>query len=185
MTRLLPPITGNRRGIYGGGAKQLFFSFSFSFSLAGKVDVSVQDWNVRIQYQNTYFIIFPRSPPSSGGCTWSATNLNLGFFFSRGPLDSTQFRPEAPQKCSQRLFNHSAQIIQRVSPQVSLCPYVRDFLSLCVLYSAAFPWDFLRTFQTGAHLDAAGRVSAHCDAVWCAMAGQSVSLIWRLIWWVF
>lgn len=101
------------------------------------------------------------------------------FFFSRGPLDSTQFRPEAPQKCSQRLFNHSAQIIQRVSPQVSLCPYVRDFLSLCVLYSAAFPWDFLRTFQTGAHLDAAGRVSAHCDAVWCAMAGQSVSLIWR------
>lgn len=157
-----------------------FFFFLFFF-LAGW-----KGWcqRARLKCMNTVskhlFYYFPSQPSQRWRLHLVSHKPQFGiFFFSRGPLDSTQFRPEAPQKCSQRLFNHSAQIIQRVSPQVSLCPYVRDFLSLCVLYSAAFPWDFLRTFQTGAHLDAAGSVSAHCDAVWCAMAGQSVSLIWR------
>lgn len=83
ITRLLPPITGNQRGIYGGGANSFF-------PLVGTVDVSAQDWNIPILYRNTYFIIFSHRP--SSGCTWSTRNLNFRFFFPPQ-------RPTGPSLC--------------------------------------------------------------------------------------
>lgn len=67
-----------------------FLAFPFFF-LAGlerlmsaRLKIEMYEYCIK----NTYFMIFPRSLPSGGGCTWSAANLNLGiffFFFFRGP----------------------------------------------------------------------------------------------------
>lgn len=72
----------------------------------------------------------------------------------------THFTREASLTCSHWLFIRIMRIILRVSPH-SLCPYVRHFLSLCVQYSTAFPWDILHQAQTSAHLGA--RWEAFCS----------------------
>lgn len=92
--------------------------------------------NCTIVTSNTYFRENLR--PSEG---WKLHLVGHGPQLVPG-AHLTQFTCEAPPNCSHRLFNHSAQIIQRVSPQ-SPCLYVRDFLSLlCVVQrsiSLGFP----------------------------------------------
>lgn len=122
MTRLLPPITGNRRGIYGGGAEWLFFPLFFSHWLERLMSACrIETYQYCIETP-TLLLSLAALPvvaaaPGRPQTSTLDTPHTCSFFFPEANL--THFTREAPQKCSQRLFNHSAQIIQRVSPQVS------------------------------------------------------------------
>lgn len=120
MTRLLPPITDKWKGDFMEVEQG-------SFLTGWKGWCQRATLNCTIVTSNTYFRENLR--PSEG---WKLHLVRHGPQLVPG-AHLTQFTFEAPPNCSYRLFNHSAQIIQPVSPQ-SPCPYVRDFLSLlCVV----------------------------------------------------